>query len=222
MTGAQLTFAEFESHCLAYLSQRDATPPSLSDELSWRTYATGWTWPPALHPGVAFESTACLERSFPLLNRTYSPPPNSLDDQVEEEDDPATTPSLQDDGKIGGREVVTVVQTIAYSRVWRLPVLHFHAYLSSGDPVPLEQLAVLNIVHATGTLPQSGEQDDQAQAAISVGDHPRTGLPSYFLHPCHTNAALSLLLQRQQDEREAGYMASFISLCASAVEMRAT
>ncbi|TKY85570.1 hypothetical protein EX895_005732 [Sporisorium graminicola] len=248
---ATLTFAQFQARSLAYLAHRDrvllptAAAPT-SPSLSWLTYATQWTWLAPLHPGPAFEGTTGLVRSFALA----APPPAERaegDDGEVVLDEDEVAEAVGDEAAVGrtGARVVTVHQTIAWSKIWRLPVLFFHAHTERGEPVQLDQLAQLGVVHSRGTLCASQpppsppplhagsgaaqQQQEVAQgtaAPISVADHPRTGLPSYYLHPCHTDVALREVWRHHHNcEREGnedgGYVAAFVSLCASAVEMRA-
>ncbi|CBQ69349.1 conserved hypothetical protein [Sporisorium reilianum SRZ2] len=226
----RISFAQFQTFSLAYLAHRDRlflspTPTALS----WLTYATQWVWLPPVYPGTAFEATACLSRSFSVAVPTSALHIDAQDAALQAEvEDEAEQPATE------VRETVTVHQTISWSSVWRVPVLHFHAHTAGGEPVSLSHLARVGVVHSHGTLPAHGgvkdvldmqqqEQEPGGVAAISVADHPRTALPSYFLHPCHTEAALRGLLVHRGDDEDAGwaYMSAFISLCASAVEMRA-
>ncbi|SJX64986.1 uncharacterized protein SRS1_15814 [Sporisorium reilianum f. sp. reilianum] len=224
----RISFAQFQTFSLAYLAHRDRlflspTPTALS----WLTYATQWVWLPPVYPGTAFEATACLSRSFSVAVPTSALHVDAQDAtlHLEVEEDEAVAAEA--------RETVTVHQTVSWSSVWRVPVLHFHAHTAGGEPVSLSHLARVGVVHSHGTLRAQGGVEDRLDmqqqqqqpggvAAISVADHPRTALPSYFLHPCHTEAALRASLHRG-DEEDAGwaYMSAFISLCASAVEMRA-
>lgn len=138
------------------------------------------------------------------------------------------------------RETVTVHQAISWSKIWRLPVLYFHAHTAGGQPVALSHLTRVGIVHSSGTLPHADGADDVGEhevdtpaTPISVADHPRTGLPTYFLHPCHTETALQSLLLHRHDQHPIGdgegeggeqgwtYLSAFVNLCSSAVEMRA-
>ena len=238
---ARISFAQFESYSQAYLAHRETKLSRSEDDerLSWLTYAKGWEWQPPTLPGVAFEGSVCLSRSFsiPVSPRTTSPvsefdielDPNLLQEEILSE--PLEEESTQFHSLTTDRrgELVTITQTISHSKIWQLPILHFHANHSSGEPVPLEQLKELNIVFRTGNLPEEVEGGG-FEGAISVTDHPRSGIPVYYLHPCQTNDALNSLLEDRQEGKEEGegeeegwkYIASFISLCSSAVEMRAS
>lgn len=212
------TFDQFETYCRTYLSRRDSllhlssssSTPKETTELSWLTYARGWEWLPSIYPGTkAFEATACLSRTFPLLVRL------DQDDEadpileqalVEEEEETGQSNSPNshhaEEGKI--KEVVYINQSIVYSKTWCLPVLHFTASTTSGTPLSLDQLLFCNIISPNFTTYQQevSEQVDAngnenwngGQGGISIGDHPRTNSSSFFLHPCNTNNVLSQLL----------------------------
>ncbi|SAM85738.1 uncharacterized protein UBRO_07052 [Ustilago bromivora] len=223
-TRARLTFDQFQFHCQSYLNHRDSlrSTPSTSEArtLSWMTYAQDWTYLSPIHPNSpAFYPTACLHRSFPLLTS-----PTAAHDQEELLEEPTLDPS-EANSEI--RELVTITQSITWSSLWQLPILYFYASDSSGQPLGLEQIKEVNIIYRRGTLPS--ERGEVVGGGVSVGDHPRNGLPVFYLHPCETEGALSTLLIQEQgeagmQERQEGwrYMAAFISLCASAVEMRAS
>ena len=227
-TSAKISFDQFRLYSLAYLQHRDRLISTVSpSQLSWLTYAAGWRWLPALHPGSAFERTACLERSLCVVSRH-----SSLDTDevlVEHVDE------VVDQSESSVQQVVTVYQTISYSNIWRLPILHFSAYTETGQPVQIDKLRRFGVVHSTGSLqderypPQGDEVIDAQVIPLSVADHPRTGLPAYYLHPCNTEGALTALLQHvdgqqhnSQVQSDCAYIEVFVNLCASAVEMRAS
>jgi ubiquitin-like-conjugating enzyme ATG10 len=105
---------------------------------------------------------------------------------------------------------ILVDLSVAFSPTFRVPVLYFQAreicaptpLLKScltnkvaGSPVPLERL-----FHSTTftsrrarqeyPLAQLGSQMESFPS-VSQGEHPITGHPSYFLHPCETEAMLA-------------------------------
>lgn len=230
---ANITYEQFERVCCAYLSTRDAASPTISQgsSLSWLTYARGWEWLPPFPCGSrAFLPTACLSRTLHILAPASSSSSSSDDpgDEALIEDDKVCEHVADDDVAIEREEVVTVTQTIHWSSTWRLPVLYFNASSSSGQPLSLDQLISAGIVHTPTTL--SDNPDENATAGpggASVADHPRSGLPSFFLHPCNTSQALTALLAQNEDgmqgeiAEDALYIKAFVTLCSSAVEMRA-
>ncbi|SPO24145.1 uncharacterized protein UTRI_03413 [Ustilago trichophora] len=265
---SRITSSQFERYARAYLAKRDAALASCDgSNLGWLTYARRWQWLPAVNIGLAtIDGSACLHRTFTFLTSSISYSA-SVDLDLEaiqlQDSDPHTDTSQASNR---ASQMVTVTQTIAYAKTWQVPVFYFHANTSSGEPVPLEMLKSLDIVHRSGgTLPEKeakeGEMAGGLEGAISVGDHPRSGLPCFYLHPCQTSEALNVLL-RYRDVEEGGklgddeegdqiqvggagrrrntsegyeaaeggsgeedegwtYLSSFITLCGSAVEMRA-
>ncbi|ETS65318.1 hypothetical protein PaG_00046 [Moesziomyces aphidis] len=215
MASARITFDDFQSACCTYLAQRDALSTPQQHQLSWASYAPGWTWQDALLPGPAFSGTAGLHRSYAIIahHNTTAEEKHALEDEMcastqvaDDTDDATYTPTTT-------RRVIQLEQSIHWSPVWSVPVLYFHATLND-RPISLDDLQGVGIVHDAGTL---AAHLGEALQPVSVGDHPRSGLPSFYLHPCNTSSALSSLLA--QDE-EAQYVASFVALCASAVHMR--
>lgn len=151
-----------------------------------------------------------------------------------EHEDPTSPIPMQ-----GVGEIATVSQSVSWSPIWQLPILYFHANDSSGQPLSIDQMKQTNIVFRQGTLPR--EKQEVIGGGGSVGDHPRSGLPVYYLHPCENEGAMGTLLGEKEESGAGGqarregagegegkeeegwrYIAAFISLCASAVEMRAT
>ena len=74
--------------------------------------------------------------------------------------------------------------TIVFSDTWRVPVLHFTVQDSTGNPCPRHQVLSM--------LP-TAEQHNDTWDFVSYDEHPITGIPSYFLHPCQTQDILKLL-----------------------------
>mmetsp|Transcript_30178 Transcript_30178/g.46027 ORF Transcript_30178/g.46027 Transcript_30178/m.46027 type:complete len:220 (+) Transcript_30178:258-917(+) len=77
--------------------------------------------------------------------------------------------------------------SIVYSETWRAPILYFMVQDSSGHPCSREQVLLM--------LPSADVQD--SWDFISYDEHPVTGRPSYFLHPCKTCDRLNELLRKQ-------------------------
>jgi hypothetical protein len=78
--------------------------------------------------------------------------------------------------------------TVVYSHVWRIPVLYFQVYTSEGSLLSREE--VLSLI-----LPdESTLNSDESWTFLSHEEHPVTGMPSFFLHPCQTAARLGTLM----------------------------
>ena len=78
--------------------------------------------------------------------------------------------------------------SVVYSDSWRIPTLWFTAQDPSGTSLPREKLLSI--------LPSPGIQD--SWDFISHDEHPVTGAPSYFLHPCQTSNRLKQLLKEEK------------------------
>lgn len=128
---------------------------------------------------------------------------------------------------------------VAYSPVYRVPVLYFRARrqgkhslmavrvseapqywlpLADGAIVDLDSILAssffhttsnseypLNTLRATSPSP-SGQTESESEfggseqahfPAISQGEHPQTGLPCFYVHPCETSSALEEVLVTQ-------------------------
>ena len=91
--------------------------------------------------------------------------------------------------------------SVAYSHVWAVPVLYFRVQYLNG--MPLSRPEVLNILRC-GADHDVVKSDDSTQGVsveeddgwnfVSYEEHPITGVPSFFLHPCQTSKRLHLLM----------------------------
>jgi len=72
--------------------------------------------------------------------------------------------------------------TIVYSSSYASPVLYFTVATTSGSPLP--PASVLEL------LPRQISINDTPP--ISMEEHPISGLPVFFLHPCNTSSLLEL------------------------------
>mmetsp|Transcript_16484 Transcript_16484/g.47401 ORF Transcript_16484/g.47401 Transcript_16484/m.47401 type:complete len:234 (-) Transcript_16484:1536-2237(-) len=74
--------------------------------------------------------------------------------------------------------------SIVYSETWCVPVLYFHVQNSDGSTMSRSEM--LNLIEYTDSASASWD-------FISEEEHPVTGVPSLFLHPCQTAARMELL-----------------------------
>jgi len=72
--------------------------------------------------------------------------------------------------------------SIVYSHTWQVPLLYFTVQYMDGSPC-LRSF----ILHVLGA------DVDESYDFISYDEHPVTGRPSFYLHPCQTAARMSLL-----------------------------
>lgn len=111
--------------------------------------------------------------------------------------------SLEDDEIIADEQVMIVQDSVSleesrvevkwhfsivYSDTYGVPVLYFRVQTLDGSPC--ERFKILE------WLPNQSIEDNWD--FISQEEHPISGLPSYFLHPCQTSGRLAKLLQSSQ------------------------
>jgi hypothetical protein len=60
---------------------------------------------------------------------------------------------------------------VIFSMVWKCPVVYLSIFDSTGSPITFQYLS-------------------ESQVPITQDEHPISGLPSYFIHPCNTNQLL--------------------------------
>ncbi|KAK3623399.1 hypothetical protein LTR56_010407 [Elasticomyces elasticus] len=146
--------------------------------------------------GSAWQDVRVVEDSYgpPLLriSRLLDTLPSPTDDAPEapededdagENDDEALVRSLPP--KSSGQKT-TVIYDIVYSPSYRVPVL----YITLSHPPPNSNIHDLlvpashraQLQHAGGSL-----------GALSLTDHPITGLPAYFIHPCRTAEGMAAI-----------------------------
>lgn len=72
---------------------------------------------------------------------------------------------------------------------------------------------------------ESQEEETASFLPLSQGEHPISGLSSFYLHPCETATWLETIRKSncrdlQPEAEMAAYLETFVMLCSSAVEMR--
>lgn len=77
--------------------------------------------------------------------------------------------------------------SIVYSHTWSVPVLYFLAQHRDGSPLTRsEVVSLLTSIHHQN-------QVTDAWDFVSQEEHPISGIPSFFLHPCRTNERIVLI-----------------------------
>lgn len=87
--------------------------------------------------------------------------------------------------------------SIVYSDVWKVPVIYFTVQQMSGAPCSRDE--VVDILRQQS--PQNRVED--SWDFVSYDEHPMTGTPAFFLHPCRTQERLQLLRCRAQWKQSA-------------------
>ncbi|KAH0406173.1 hypothetical protein KCU90_g24314, partial [Aureobasidium melanogenum] len=73
---------------------------------------------------------------------------------------------------------VTVHYDILLSPSYRVPVV----YMTASPPLPVSQFFDLVVPHHF----RDAMRETGVMGALSMTDHPLTGMPAYFVHPCRT------------------------------------
>ena len=88
--------------------------------------------------------------------------------------------------------------TVVYSHVWAMPVLYFQVYKNDGKFMLREE--VLRILYLTTSKKHndvmkdgSTNKDEEEWNFVSQEEHPITGRPAYFFHPCQTSSRMQLI-----------------------------
>ncbi|BGP48377.1 hypothetical protein JCM10450v2_004250 [Rhodotorula kratochvilovae] len=102
----------------------------------------------------------------------------------------AATPTQQ--------ELCTVLLSICYSPTYGVPVLWFEAHKSSGTPLSLDEVLRSTLCNSTALSNVSTRTVEGTAPFLSQADHPATGRPSWFLHPCETEGMVREVLQAGQ------------------------
>lgn len=89
--------------------------------------------------------------------------------------------------------------SIVFHDTWRVPTLYFHVHDIDGTPITRDKVVTIllsstrgNETNANGSIMTEEETWD----FVSQEEHPMTGKPSFFLHPCQAAAKMELLLHQ--------------------------
>ena len=114
--------------------------------------------------------------------------------------------------------------SIVFHELWRVPTLYFQCCHIDGTPL-LRQEVLKILFNISSTLTSSGSlehdsltnkiddpgalggdaaeimmTEEQTWEFVSQEEHPMTGMPCYFLHPCQTAVRMELLLHSHQQQ----------------------
>ena len=89
--------------------------------------------------------------------------------------------------------------TVVYSHVWRVPVLYFQVYTSEGALLSREEVLTLLLKDESSAL-----KGEDSWTFLSHEEHPMTGMPSFFLHPCQTAKRLGILMNSSDGHDKQG------------------
>jgi ubiquitin-like-conjugating enzyme ATG10 len=121
-----------------------------------------------------------------------------IEDEIEDEDPealivPTAAAKRQDLDRV-------VRYDLVYSPFYQVPVLYLtFAEASTGKSIPLPSADDIydTLVSQDFKTPM---RDVGVMGALSMAEHPITGMPAYFVHPCRTQEALAPLLDNDSDK----------------------
>jgi len=125
---------------------------------------------------------------------------DEIEDEVEDEDPevlviPTAAAKRQDLDRVVRYDVV-------YSPSYQVPVLYLtfaNASTSKSTPLPSADEIYDMLVPRGFKTPM---RDVGIMGALSMAEHPITGVPAYFVHPCRTQEALAPLLEDTSHDAE--------------------
>ena len=83
--------------------------------------------------------------------------------------------------------------SIVFHAIWRVPTLYFSVH--DIDGIPTTRDAVISIL-LDNTTNESIISEEQTWDFVSQEEHPVTGKPSFFLHPCQTATKMEFILNQ--------------------------
>lgn len=95
--------------------------------------------------------------------------------------------------------------SIVFHDTWRVPTLYFTCSQLDGTPICRRQVLDILLSHS-GTshdnLAEDGtnSREEELWEFVSQEEHPMTGKPSYFLHPCRTAERMEIMMLVEEDE----------------------
>lgn len=99
-----------------------------------------------------------------------------------------------------------------YSDTWMVPVLYFT--VKHNDGMPFQRSQVLNMLN----IDENNVTD--IWDFLSYEEHPVTGEPSFFLHPCQTCERLSLLFQQNNQQATPSSLLSWMTMILPTIGFR--
>mmetsp|Transcript_20907 Transcript_20907/g.29949 ORF Transcript_20907/g.29949 Transcript_20907/m.29949 type:complete len:242 (-) Transcript_20907:340-1065(-) len=90
--------------------------------------------------------------------------------------------------------------SVVFHETWRVPTLYFHVHDIDGSPITRDDVLTILLGgtrgNTTGTNANGSMTEEETWDFVSQEEHPMTGKPSFFLHPCQTAAKMELLLHQ--------------------------
>ncbi|KAJ3811929.1 acetyl-CoA acetyltransferase [Lentinula aff. lateritia] len=175
-----LTRPQFDRACKLLVQQYENFAPSRS-----KNAMRGWSWNE--HSSVS--GLGYLSRTSNYLSR---------DIRLSMDIDEAAATCIDSD-------TLTSQQYVVYSATFQVPCFYFAMYHSNGVPLSINEL-ISSTLFRSGIFQDANvttfalTRRDTPFPLISQGDHPTTGRPCWFLHPCETTVAVEELLKEVEND----------------------
>lgn len=122
--------------------------------------------------------------------------------EEEEEEDPECLPKFPPTTTHPSTDptTTTITYDIIYSPTYRVPILYIH------KPPPLLSIPPQDDDNNNNPDPFLTHLQNSSSSAVllSLIDHPATGKPVYFIHPCRTQEAIAEILSSSSSRRRLG------------------
>lgn len=90
--------------------------------------------------------------------------------------------------------------SVVFHETWRVPTLYFHVHDIDGAPITRDDVLTILLGGTRGNTTASNANgsmtEEETWDFISQEEHPITGKPSFFLHPCQTASKMELILHQ--------------------------
>ncbi|ELU43153.1 autophagocytosis associated protein, active-site domain-containing protein [Rhizoctonia solani AG-1 IA] len=197
---ATLSRSEFNQICQLFPNE-----PLLLSENSTSSYYLGtncWNW--TLIPGWGYLSRTSSSKV--QANKDIVQAESKFEDghELVEEEDESCLPIDENTA-----QRVYFHESIVWHPTYMVPAYYFQAVDVGGSPVPLTQIVNTDRFRQRALLDMADEvfehgiqprETGNAQfPLLSQGDHPITGAPHWYLHPCETSSAVKEILSQILD-----------------------
>ncbi|KAI9510471.1 hypothetical protein F5148DRAFT_976722 [Russula earlei] len=182
-----LTCHQFEHACKALVAKHAHSASS-----SLNTVLKGWSWTehPTV-PGLGYLSRTSLIQGLARISDS-----DLLEDGIPEPEEVVEDPALAHDTSA---EYLTCGQSVTFSPTFQVPVFYFTVHDRNGSPLMLKEIMKTSLLRRHA-LPETQvtsfalKQPNSQFPLLSQGDHPTTGTPAWFIHPCGTACAIGELI----------------------------
>ncbi|KAJ1311033.1 hypothetical protein OPQ81_009539 [Rhizoctonia solani] len=197
---ATLSRDEFNRACQVFLKSSLQEPNSIIG--SHYTGFGSWDW--TEHGSVSgWGHLTRTSSSAPLKNEDKTQDDDSFGgiDELIEHDDESCAPTAT--------ERVYFHESIIWHPTYTVPTYYFQVVDAGGSPVPLTQIVNTarfrrrTLLDLAGEVAEYGIEPAETGNArfplLSQGDHPITGAPHWYFHPCETSIAVKEILSQTLD-----------------------